>query len=192
MAAPIPPTGGRKQRIAIIGAVATVLIAAAVAGLLVPAGGDVTGPPRSRATGPAIGDLAPEVHATTLAGKKASLWAMRGSTVVLTFWTTWCDACHQTMPWLDDLARRRPGLRVVAVESDGTLGDVQRAVRELHLRSLKVWRDPHAESLHDLYRSHAVPATFVIDGHGVVVNSLMGGAMSEDELALDLFGNQPS
>jgi peroxiredoxin len=187
----LPPADRcRRQQSITLTLVGAALIAAGVVGLLLPARGSTDTPSSPRAIGPAIGDLAPEVVATTMGGQKARLASLRGSPVVLTFWTTWCDACHDELPMLDDLARRRSDLRVVAVESDGSLAAVLRTVNNLHLRTLTVWRDPQAITLHDRYHSHAVPSTFVIDRHGVVENSLQGSATSEDSLELELLGTQ--
>lgn len=52
------------------------------------------------------GKPAPELEVTDMKGNAVSLSALKGKTVLLDFWTTWCPPCLADAPVLDDLYRR--------------------------------------------------------------------------------------
>jgi peroxiredoxin len=60
-----------------------------------------------------IGSRAPEFSLSTLEGKKYALSELRGSIVVLTFWSTTCAICQSEMPKLDQMLDRYAGKNVV-------------------------------------------------------------------------------
>lgn len=53
-----------------------------------------------------IGSSAPAFSASSVDGKKYDLNELRGSVVVLTFWSTRCIICQSEMPKLDQIADR--------------------------------------------------------------------------------------
>ena len=52
------------------------------------------------------GKPAPELEIIDIKGKPVSLSALKGKTVLLDFWTTWCPPCLADAPVLDDLYRK--------------------------------------------------------------------------------------
>ncbi|MFH1002537.1 MAG: redoxin domain-containing protein, partial [Chloroflexota bacterium] len=50
---------------------------------------------------PEVGRLAPDFSLTDLEGNTATLSALRGKTVFLNFWATWCPPCRQEMPEIE-------------------------------------------------------------------------------------------
>jgi thiol-disulfide isomerase/thioredoxin len=49
------------------------------------------------------GKPAPELAATDIQGKQVTLTSLKGKTVLLDFWATWCEACRADGPALDKL-----------------------------------------------------------------------------------------
>ena len=52
------------------------------------------------------GKPAPEFHATDIQGKPVSLSDMKGKTVLLDFWTTWCPPCQADAPSIENLSQK--------------------------------------------------------------------------------------
>ncbi len=60
---------------------------------------------------------APSYHARTLSGEEFTDQSLRGSVVLVQFWTTWCQYCRRDQDAVDALARQysSSGLMVLAV-----------------------------------------------------------------------------
>ena len=130
------------------------------------------------------------------AGQRFRLSALRGRTVVLNFWASWCGPCREELPLLDGYAARRgvargdpaaapagggSGVVVVAVNLAESAESVRRAARWLGLRHIPLVLDPRGE-LAAAYRVWGLPTTFVIDRTGAVSIRWVG-AVSEDKLS---------
>jgi thiol-disulfide isomerase/thioredoxin len=78
-----------------------------------------------------LGKPAPELQVTDLQGNPISLSALRGKTVLLDFWTTWCPPCRADGPSLDKLYAKYGGKDLVIV---GISVDEERAIVEKFLK----------------------------------------------------------
>jgi cytochrome c biogenesis protein CcmG/thiol:disulfide interchange protein DsbE len=67
-----------------------------------------------------IGKPAPTAVLVTLDGKMISTRQLKGNTVIVTFWATWCEPCRKELPILSRYvaAHRNQGLRVLAFSLD--------------------------------------------------------------------------
>ncbi|HET9622824.1 MAG TPA: TlpA disulfide reductase family protein [Kofleriaceae bacterium] len=113
----------------------------------------------------AVGSPAPELAGTDLEGHAVALSALRGKTVLVDFWATWCEPCRQALPTLADLYRRRhpEGLEVLSI-ADGERDEV-----------VKLLGAPpypgHAvvdTQLGLTYRVFGYPSYFIVDGAGTI------------------------
>lgn len=87
---------------------------------------------------------------------------------VVDFWASWCDACQESLPALDDLwqSHRHDGLMVIGVSVDEHEEDALAAVERLHA-SFPVLVDS-SQRLASRYGVAQIPLTFVIDRAGMV------------------------
>lgn len=124
---------------------------------------------------------APDLKLTSLAGEEVTLEALRGSTVLLNTWATWCPPCRDELPALEAVARRLAdrGLVVVGVNIGETPSAVQSFVERSGLTFL-IWLDPGEASLR-AFATISLPSTFLIDPAGVVRARWLG-ATCEREL----------
>jgi peroxiredoxin len=60
-----------------------------------------------------IGQAAPDFSATTIDGQPVSLKDLQGKVVVLTFWSTRCEICHNEIPKMNQVVERYRGKDVV-------------------------------------------------------------------------------
>ena len=110
----------------------------------------------------------------TLTGRSSTLSDYRGKVVFLNFWATWCGPCIAEMPSIqklhDNLKRDDVAFLLV---SDEDVPTIEGFLRERRL-TLPVF---HARgTVPPLFKTSAIPATFIIDENGMVVLRSVGAA----------------
>ncbi|MGZ4687372.1 TlpA family protein disulfide reductase, partial [Oryzihumus sp.] len=73
----------------------------------------------------------PTLRGQTLAGPALALSSLKGRTVVLNVWASWCEPCRTELPGLASLATqlRASGVRFVGLDEDTDPGAAASAVR---------------------------------------------------------------
>jgi peroxiredoxin len=166
LALPLPPQPrpGRPRRLLALLAPALVLGAAGC------------GAESDRFRAPAVGDPAPAYAAPTLDGDTVTLAELRGSTVVLNVWATWCPPCRDEMPGLQELHERYAGrgLRVVGVSIDsrGSEGEIRQFLQD-HGITFTILHDI-GEDISQRFRASGVPQTWLIDDRGIIAHRWIG------------------
>ena len=124
--------------------------------------------PSARPAVPLEGQRAPEFVLKSLNGDNLRLSEFRGDVVMINFWASWCGACRDEMPILDEVFRRyKPiGFKLLSVNIDD---DRERAVQisqslgvsfpVLYDRRKKVSRK---------YEVTRMPSIILVDREGVV------------------------
>lgn len=147
-------------------------------------------PPSGRA---AEGQPVPAYGARTLAGDSLSLADLRGSTVLLNIWATWCAPCRQEMPSFQRLHEEwgSRGLRIVAVsvDSESARPAVEEFVREYGLE-FTILHDP-AERVNAVFRPIGVPETYLIDREGRLVKRWIGEVDADGEAFRQFLSDLP-
>jgi cytochrome c biogenesis protein CcmG, thiol:disulfide interchange protein DsbE len=115
-----------------------------------------------------VGEAAPSLVVPELSGQVFDLAAMHGRVVILNFWATWCAPCRQEMPALDAFYRR---YHVRGVDLIGLSADRSRDQAEVP-KVMQAFSYPAAilsdAKVNGFGTPAVLPATFVIDGNGVV------------------------
>jgi len=105
------------------------LPAALLAGILACGSG-----PDPEEAGVQAGPAAPDFTLQDLDGREIRLAALRGKTVVLDFWATWCPPCEFQIPILNEVydAYRARGVEILGISVDTEGADVVRSYVEKH------------------------------------------------------------
>jgi thiol-disulfide isomerase/thioredoxin len=125
-------------------------------------------------------------------GRPITLIDLKGKTVLLNLWATWCVPCRQEMPALDRLQAELGGtdFEVVAVNIDTRNPDKPRRwLAEAGVTRLAYYADPQAKVFQDLRqigKAVGMPTTLLLDPQGCELAHLSGPAewASEDALKL--------
>jgi cytochrome c biogenesis protein CcmG, thiol:disulfide interchange protein DsbE len=124
----------------------------------------------------AAGRPAPLFSTWDLNGNKVSLGDLRGHPVLLTFWATWCTACREELPAVQQLrdGNQSGGLRVLAVnyrETDN--GSMRTYLAGLHVDLVAVI-DPDAAIASAYGVDIGLPVVVLLDRGGKVSQILIG------------------
>lgn len=142
--------------------------------------------PESNASIPREGFNAPDFSLTTLDAVEIQLSSLRGKVVFINFWTSWCPACKQEMPAIQELHEESPDIIVLAINAtdQDKLEDVDQFVNE-HSITFDVLLDKDG-IVSRLYQVKALPTSFFIDKEGVIRKVVYGGPIAKSLLLAEI------
>ena len=127
-------------------------------------------------------------------GQALRLSSLRGRSVLLNFWATWCPPCRRELAefqqGLAALGRRGVDLVAVSVDEPSQLARVRSMTEELGLEFPVVLADMATaeaysilnERLFDRRRALAIPTSLLLDGQGRIVRVFRGEVSSSEVL----------
>jgi peroxiredoxin len=109
---------------------------------------------------------APDFALQDLSGATIRLADLRGKTVLLDFWATWCEPCKESIPrYIKMQEKLRPkGFVVVGIDEDEN-GEIATAYARDHGLNYTVLLDP-GTGLFEKYGGRSLPSAFLIDAKG--------------------------
>ncbi|WP_342646575.1 TlpA disulfide reductase family protein [Mucilaginibacter sp. CSA2-8R] len=120
-----------------------------------------------------LNNPAPDFTLTDLGGKKWTLAALKGKTVVLNFWFTTCPPCIQEMPELNALAKNYNKGHVVFLALGRNSAPQIKSFLKVH--PFNYTHFPDADSVGNLYQINSYPTSIVIDREGIIRFIQVGG-----------------
>jgi thiol-disulfide isomerase/thioredoxin len=194
---PIRPPGligpFSARQVGLVGAIAALIVAAALILNQPVLGPTPTGLPNPQATffviGPPTeglqpGQQAPELEGdfsgqhetlTDLDGRPIRLADLRGRPVWLNFWASWCPPCQSETPVLREVFERHKaqGLALVAIAVQETTPDDVRAYAETYGLTYTIGFDATSAVFHR-YGVFGLPTQFFVDREGVIRSVVLG------------------
>lgn len=141
------------------------------------------GPGGGSEAGALVGNRAPRVAGTTLAGDQFDIDDWRGSWVVVNFFATTCPGCIQEHPELIELSQwgqARGDVQIVAV----VFNDSAEAVAEFFELRGGDWPIIDQPSVAVDYSVAQIPETFLVSPSGQVVLYVEGEVQAESVIAV--------
>lgn len=135
-----------------------------------------------------IGGLAPDFSAPTPDGTIMSLKDALGKYTIIDFWASWCRPCRAENPNVVRVYEKYhdKGLNIISVSLDreaqkGRWIDAIEKDRMnwYHVSNLKFWQDPIARQ----YNVRSIPATFLLDENGKIIDKNLRGSALEAKIA---------
>ena len=137
-----------------------------------------------------VGDTAPSLSLPSIFADQAAidLDALRGKTVYVDFWASWCAPCLRSMPAYNELYNRLKGedFEFVAINVDNPIEDGLDFLIDEPLDFL-IPSDPDGEAA-ELFGVIGMPTSYLIDPEGTIRLVHMGfrdGDMEEIEAAIN-------
>jgi thiol-disulfide isomerase/thioredoxin len=129
--------------------------------------------PAPQSAAPVIGAAAIPFELKTLEGKSAGLESFRGKPLVINFFASWCDPCREEMPLINELAAKAGGsYHVLGIAVEDTRAAVTEYAKEAKL-IFPIALDLNS-AVKRSYRIFGPPATFFLDGQGVIRDVVLG------------------
>jgi len=119
-------------------------------------------------------ETAPDFTLTSLDGEEIRLSDLKGKTIFLDFWATWCGPCRESIPHLVSLYKthRENGFLIIGISVDKGGADlVRRFTASMGIPY------PVAMATGDLERQYgvtALPTGFLIDREGKIRDKILG------------------
>lgn len=120
---------------------------------------------------PAIREIAPPIHTETLSGSQFRLEDLRGESVIINFWATWCAPCRIEMPELQAL-HEDTGISILGINIGESRELITAWVDEFQL-TFEILLDPQ-QTIYRQYRIIGQPATFVVSPDGIITHIFLG------------------
>ncbi|MGX1743465.1 thiol:disulfide interchange protein TlpA [Bosea sp. NPDC055353] len=125
---------------------------------------------------------APALAFTGPDGQPMTLAALKGKTLLVNLWATWCAPCLKEMPALDALQKEMggPDFAVVAINIDTRNLDKPKAwLADNKITTLPFYADPQAATFQALRAAHKVegmPVSIIVDKAGCELGIIQGPA----------------
>lgn len=133
----------------------------------------------------AVGTMAPDFGLQTPDGKTVNLSDYKGKIVLVDFWASWCKPCRAENPNVVKMYNKFKGKNfdILGVSLDQDKNAWMAAIEKdqltwKHISDLQGWDSPVA----GLYGVQGIPATFLIDATGKVIDVNLRGAALESKL----------
>jgi thiol-disulfide isomerase/thioredoxin len=135
-------------------------------------------------TAVATSEEAPDFALRTLQNQNLRLSEFRGEVVLLNFWASWCGACRQAMPSLNDMygKYRLAGLVMLSVNVEDDFRRATSMAKSLSI-AFPVLLDERREVSKSL-RIELMPTTLLIDRSGVIRYRYTGYNLNDEQKIL--------
>lgn len=119
----------------------------------------------------------PELTLKTIDGRDFKSQDVKGKTLIVNFWASWCGPCVEEVPSLVKLSKELGGdLRILAVSGDATLHDI-----EVFLKSFPDFKKDGIEIVFDeglkiskQFNVSRLPESYIFNGEGKMVRKVVG------------------
>ena len=127
-----------------------------------------------------IGHPALDFQVTDLKGEELSLKNFRGQVVLLDFWATWCGPCIAEMPKVKQTYEKYKDqkFQIIGISLDRSMEPLETYIEKKNLGWIHYW--DKSRQVSNMYQVRGIPATFLIDGEGVIrKTNLRGSALKK-------------
>ena len=128
----------------------------------------------AQSAAPSVGKPAIPFELKSLEGKSVGLASFRGKPLVVNFFASWCDPCREEMPLINELSAKgaKEGYSVLGIAVEDSRAAITEYARESKLLFL-IALDLNS-TVKRSYRIFGPPATFFIDGQGIIRDVVLG------------------
>ncbi|MGB7341846.1 MAG: TlpA disulfide reductase family protein [Phototrophicaceae bacterium] len=125
---------------------------------------------------PTIDEIAPPFEATTLANDSINLINLRGESLIINFWATWCAPCAIEMPELQTLYEET-GIGILGINIGESPELIADWVTQYGL-TFDIVLDPQ-QTIYAQYRLIGQPTTYILNPDGIITHIFYGSTTAD-------------
>lgn len=125
---------------------------------------------------------APEFSLPTQNSEPVSLSSLKGKTVIVNFWASWCKPCRKEIPELINIFNKYKdqGFEIVGINIDNEKQNATRFIKEFAI-NYTVAFDPEMNVINS-YKATGMPSSFIVDKNGMVREIVYGFSDKKKEI----------
>ncbi len=125
----------------------------------------------------------PDFSFKTIEGETHSIDELKGKTIIINFWATWCAPCLVEFPDMLEMIKSYEGdVILLAISSDNKTEDITRftakqsaSMKEtLNSGAVYITLDENRTITHDLFLTERYPETIIVAPNGEMVRKIVG------------------
>lgn len=130
-----------------------------------------------------IGKPAMDFQVVDLKGQELSLEKFRGQVVLLDFWATWCAPCRAEIPHLKKVYDKYKDQKfeIIGISLDHGQAVIDSYIEKQNITWTQFWDSDGTVT--KMYNVTGIPATFLIDGEGIVRKVKLRGRALDEAIA---------
>ena len=134
----------------------------------------------NEAAAQSVNTEAPDITVTAMDGTEVKLSSLRGKTVFVNFWATWCSNCVKEMPAIEKLYEEYGDQIVIVGVNVGEDEDTIDTFIEAKNYSFPVACDTES-NISNLYPSAGIPYTVIVGKDGLVTETFLGAKDADSQ-----------
>ncbi|MCU7495443.1 MAG: redoxin domain-containing protein [Ignavibacteria bacterium] len=134
-----------------------------------------------------LDDRAPDFKLRDLEGKEVSLSSLKGKTIILDFWATWCPPCRASFPGMKKAVEKyssRPDVRFLFIDTRERVEDKKKNAADFLSKNqypFHVLLDNESK-VNELYKVPGIPTKVVIGKDGLIKFKVIGFDGNTDKM----------